>query len=114
MQLKRNLINISNFSSSSIPKYLHIIIDSNYIEKFCLFIKEHFDVDEHLFVSFSPNLQYVEYNNIYYINKDNQRDIELLNHLAARSDKIFLHSLFDLRALLWLLSNQKYLKKAIG
>ncbi len=111
MQLKRNLINISNFSSSSIPKYLHIIIDSNYIEKFCLFIKEHFDVDEHLFVSFSPNLQYVEYNNIYYINKDNQRDIELLNHLAARSDKIFLHSLFDLRALLWLLSNQKYFKK---
>lgn len=89
--------------------YLHFVIDSVYIEKFISFVTKHFPDQKHVFVAVKrSNVKYVSSNRLHVFNSPISSE---LRRLVSKSDKIFVHSLFNTWVIVWLLMNRKLLKK---
>jgi len=89
--------------------YLHFVIDNFYIEKFMSFVAKHFPDQEHVFVAIKQDsFKYLSSNRLRVFNSIISSE---LRQLVSKSDKIFVHSLFNTSINALLLIHSEALKK---
>jgi len=89
--------------------YLHFVIDNFYIEKFMSFVAKHFPDQEHVFVAIKQDsFKYLSINRLRVFNSIISSE---LRQLVSKSDKIFVHSLFNTSINTFLLIHKEVLKK---
>lgn len=89
----------------------HLVTDSIYTKHFIEFVKENFHKREAVFVMSHEASTYVPKNEFVVLNPERDSDFAQLANLLSKSEKIFLHSLFDGRFVFFLFINSEFLKK---
>ncbi len=88
-----------NYIENPKYKFVHLMYDNFYCNKFMHFTNEHFDEKDHLYLMVVPEnheFEYIDFDgldNVKVINLKN--DIKKLNYYLNNTNKIFIHYLFD-------------------